>query len=76
MEIKIKNNVFWLLECKEDKRILDNRPDAIKIIKDLIKNGADTQEIKLYSIDVGAKEMKVSGTPWHAIVSELIKLEG
>lgn len=42
MEIKIKDNVFWLLESKEDKRILDNRPDAIKIIKDMIKNGADT----------------------------------
>lgn len=25
MEIKIKDNMFWLLESKEDKWILDNR---------------------------------------------------
>lgn len=74
MELKLKENKFWILESSKDKRIYDNQTEPINTIKRLMKEDIKAKDIKLYVVDIGTKEMQIKNVSWDEIAEELIKL--
>lgn len=77
MEMKIKDDKFFVLEIGEDKWIYDAESNAIKSMKELISKSTDLNPENASILEVNTKEKKweVKELPWSRIAVALIKGE-
>lgn len=77
MEMKIKDDKFFILEMGEDKWVYDAESTAIKSVKELISNSAELNPENVSILEVNTKEKKweVKELPWSRIAIALIKGE-
>ena len=77
MEMKIKDDKFFVLEIGEDKWIYDAESNAIKSMKELISKSTDLNPENVSILEVNTKEKKweVKELPWSRIAVALIKGE-
>lgn len=77
MEMKIKDDRFFVLEVGDDKWIYDLEATAIKSMKEVLSRTADINPENVSILEVTAKEKKweVKELPWSRIAISLIKGE-
>lgn len=77
MEMKIKDDRFFVLEVGDDKWIYDSETTAIKSMKEVLSRTADVNPENVSILEVTAKEKKweVKELPWSRIAISLIKGE-
>ena len=77
MEMKIKDDKFFVLEVGDDKWIYDSETTAIKSMKEVLSRTADENPENVSILEVNAKEKKweVKELPWSRIAISLIKGE-
>jgi len=77
VEMKIKDDKFFVLEIGEDKWIYDAESNAIKSMKELISKSTDLNPENASILEVNTKEKKweVKELPWSRIAVALIKGE-
>ena len=77
MEMKIKDDRFFVLEVGDDKWIYDLEATAIKSMKEVLSRTADVNPENVSILEVTAKEKKweVKELPWSRIAISLIKGE-
>jgi len=77
MEMKVKNNEFWILENKKDdeKTLFNELGDSIKHIKQSMKKGLESDDLELMHIVLDEENMKFKEVSWKDIAMKLMKLE-
>jgi hypothetical protein len=83
MEMKVKNDKFYLLEASifehalsNAKWIYDTESDAVKGFKRLISEKAlDPQNIVIMEVDTTKEKWEINSVPWAKIAVQLVKGE-
>lgn len=74
MELKIKNDVFYVLEAGNDKRLYDAESDAVESLKKLILEKKELNPENVNILEVNTKEKwEIKSIPWSKIAMELIR---
>jgi len=74
-QLKLDDNIFYLLDAGENKWIFTNRTEAITQMKGVVKDG-NIDAIKLLSINAEDDNWVIQQYPWKEIAFELIKEQG
>lgn len=77
MEMKIKDDKFYVLEVGGDKWIYDSETTAIKSLKEVVSTAADVnpESVSILEVNTREKKWEVKELPWSRIAISLIKGE-
>ncbi|MCL0093242.1 hypothetical protein M1N92_06325 [Dehalococcoidia bacterium] len=77
MEMKIKEDRFFVLEVGQDKWIIDTEGNAIKLMKETIPKAGNLnpEDVSILEISVKEKKWEIKELPWSRIAIALIKGE-
>ena len=75
MELKIKNDIFYVLEAGNEKRIFDMEKDAAESLKGLVVGNKDlnTDNLSVIEVNVNGEKWEMKTIPWSKIAIELIR---
>lgn len=77
MELKVKENNFYILLNKKEKfnqmSVFDELSGSVKSLKELMKKGSNSDDLELMSLQYEGKGFKIKTIPWNVIAMELIK---
>jgi len=77
MELKVKENNFYILINKNEKSnqmsVFDELSTSVKSLKELMKKGSSSNDLELMSIQYEEEQFKVKAIPWNIIAMELVK---
>lgn len=75
MEMKVKNDIFYILEAGNEKRIYDAEDGAIEALKGLIseKKDLDSDGMTLLEVDTTEENWQIKSVPWSKIAVELVR---
>ena len=77
MEMEIKEGTFWLLRNPDPKGnivLFDNIDDAIKSVKEMLRNDISSEDIDLMAMHVTGENITGTGVTWSEIATKLVKL--
>lgn len=77
MEMKIKDDRFFVLEVGDDKWIYDSATTAIKSMKEVLSKtaGENPENVSILEVNTKEKKWEVKELPWSRIAISLIKGE-
>jgi hypothetical protein len=83
MELKVKDNKFYLLEASifkhalsNEKWIYDTETDAVKGFKKLIsEKQLEPENIVIMEVDTTEEKWRINSVPWAKIAMQLVKGE-
>ena len=83
MEMKVKNDKFYLLEASifkhalsNEKWIYDTEGDAVKGFKRLIsEKELDPENIIIMEVDTSKEKWDINAVPWAKIAMQLVKAD-
>jgi len=83
MELKVKDNKFYLLEASifkhalsNEKWIYDTETDAVKGFKKLIsEKQLEPENIVIMEVDTTEEKWRINAVPWAKIAMQLVKGE-
>jgi hypothetical protein len=75
MEMKVKNNKFYLLEMGSEKWIYDSESDAIEALKRLVseKEEIDPETVSILEVDTVSEKWEIKSVPWSKIAIGLMR---
>ena len=75
MELKIKNDTFFVLEAGKDKIIFDEVGDAVKRLKEVVANNKELnpENVNIVEVSVKGEKWEMKTIPWARIAIELIR---
>lgn len=75
MEMKVKNNVFYLLDAGGEKWVYDAESEAVKALKTLVstKKTLDPERVSILEINTIGEKWEIKSVPWSKIAIELMK---
>lgn len=76
MELKIKNDVFYVLEAGKEKRLYDTERDAIDSLKTLASENKDLnpENVNIIEVNIKGEKWEMKTMPWSKIAIELIRV--
>jgi len=74
MELKVKDDTFYVLEIGDERRIYDTEADAIASLKSRVaeRENVNPEDVKILEVKIGEK-WEIKAIPWSRIALELIK---
>jgi hypothetical protein len=77
MEMKVKNDVFYLLDAGSEKWIYDTEKDAIDALKNMVskKKSVDAENVSILRVNTSGESWEIKSVPWSKIAIELMKGE-
>jgi hypothetical protein len=73
MELKVKNDTFYVLVIGDEKRIYDTESDAIASLKTLVSDKElNPEDMNIFEVKMGEK-WEIMSIPWSRIALQLIK---
>ena len=75
MEMKVKNDRFYLLDGGEDKWIYDTEEGAIKALKALVSTNKELnpEEVNVFEVNVAGEKWEIKSVPWSRIAIGLMR---
>ena len=75
MELKIKNDVFYVLEAGKEKRFYDTEEDAIDSLKTVVSENKDlnSENVNIIEVNIKGEKWEMKTMPWSKIAIELIR---
>ena len=76
MELKIKDDVFYVLEAGNEKRLYDTERDAIDSLKTLVSENKDLnpENVNIIEVNIKGEKWEMKTMPWSKIAIELIRV--
>ena len=77
MELKVKNDVFYLLDAGDEKWIYDTEAEAVKALRTLVstKKTLDPESVSILEINTGGEKWEIKSVPWSKIAIQLMRGE-
>jgi hypothetical protein len=75
LELKVKNDTFYLLDAGDEKWIYDTESEAVRALKTLVslKKELDLESVSILEINTVGEKWEIKSVPWSRIAMELIK---
>jgi len=75
MELKIKNDTFYLLDAGKDKRIYETEGEAVEALKKLVseKTELNPDSLSILEVNVAGEKWEINSVPWSKIAIGLMK---
>ena len=75
MELKIKNDVFFVLETSEAKSLFDTESDAVEKLKEAVAKNPDldSNNVSIIEVNIQGEKWEMKTIPWAKIAMELIR---
>lgn len=74
MEMRIKENIYWVLQTDEEITLYDMFRESVAKIKELMQNDKEPIEIELMEVELQGEKMMAKSVAWSEIASQLVKL--
>ncbi|KXA97700.1 hypothetical protein AKJ37_02495 [candidate division MSBL1 archaeon SCGC-AAA259I09] len=72
--MKIKSDLFYLLEAESDKFAFDDEESAVDKIQEMAEKGRpDFENVVLFKVDISGEEWSVNQIPWSKIATKLFE---
>lgn len=77
MELKIKNDVFFVLEAGKEKRLYDTEKDAVESLKIIVSKNAELnpENVNIVEVNIKGEKWEMKTMSWSKIAIELIRGE-
>jgi hypothetical protein len=74
MELKVKDDTFYVLEIGDERRIYDTESNAIASLKSLVaeKKDVNPENVNVLEVKIGER-WEIKAIPWSKIALELLK---
>jgi len=77
MEFEVNDNTFYILVNNAEKinkmTVFDSLQPSIKKVKEYLRQGLDSDNMELMSINYKDDRFEIKSIPWNIIAMELIK---
>jgi len=75
MELKLKGDIFYLLDAGSEKRIYDDESDSVEALRTIVSQNEDieAESVKILEINTSAEKWEVKSVPWSRIAKWLLK---
>jgi len=75
MEMKVKNDRFYLLDATDEKRIYDSEEGAIEALKALVSSRKDLnpEDVNIFDVNIAGEQWEIKSVPWSRIAIGLMK---
>ena len=75
MELKVKDDAFYVLIASDEKRVYDSESDAISSLKTLVaeKKKIDPEDVNIFEVNIAGEKWEIKSVPWSKIAIELMK---
>lgn len=75
MELKVKNDTFYLLDAGDEKWIYDTENGAIEALKMLAskKEKLDPENMSIWEVNAAGEKWEIKSVPWSKIAIGLMK---
>ena len=76
MELKIENNVFFILEAGEAKSVFDTEEAAVSALKSLIATKPDLDVEKdavIMAVDISTEKWSIKQVSWSRLFAALLR---
>ncbi len=75
MELKLKGDMFYLLDAGSEKRIYDDESDSVEALRAIFSQNEDVEaeSVKILEINTSAEKWEVKSVPWSRIAKWLLK---
>lgn len=74
MEMRLRDNQFWVLQVKEEITLYDQFKESVSKIRELMQSGKETGEIELMLVEMRGEKMTAKTVGWSEIASQIVKL--
>jgi len=75
MEMKVKNDKFYLLDATDEKWIYDSEDGAIEALKALVSKRKDLnpEDVNIFEVNTAGENWEIKSVPWSRIAIGLMK---
>ena len=75
MELKIKDDVFFVLETSDTKSLFDTEADAVSKLKEAVAMNLelDSNNVSIIEVNIQGEKWEMKTIPWAKIAMELIR---
>lgn len=75
MEMKVKNDRFYLLDATDEKWIYDSEDGAIGALKTLVSTnkGLNPEDVNILEVNVAGEKWEIKSVPWSRIAIGLMR---
>lgn len=74
MELKLKGDLFYLLDAGSEKRIYDDEGDSVEALRTIVsQDEIEAESVKILEINTSAEKWEVKAVPWSRIAKWLLK---
>ena len=75
MELKIKNDIFYVLETGKEKYVFDTESDAVGKLKQVVAASPElnSEKVSIVEVNVKGDKWEMKTIPWSKIAMELIR---
>ena len=75
MEMKVKDNRFYLLDSTDEKWIYDSEEGAIESLKELVSKTEEKnpEKFNIFEVNTAGEQWEIKSVPWSRIAIGLIR---
>jgi len=77
MELKVKDDTFYVLVTGDEKRLYDSENAAVSALKTLVaeKESVNSDDVNIFEVNMAGEKWEIESIPWSKIAIGLIKGE-
>lgn len=75
MELKLKGDIFYLLDTGDEKRIFDSESEAVSSLRNVVskREEIDPETLSIWEVNTAGEKWKIKAVPWSKIAIELMR---
>ena len=75
MELKVKNNTFFLLDAITEKWVFEDEEEAVQKLKAIVSTGKEInpEKVCIFEINTSGENWAIKSVPWAKIALKLMK---
>lgn len=75
MELKVENDIFYLLDTGDEKWVYDTENNAVEALKSLTskKKELDPESVSIWEVNTAEESWEIKSVPWSKIAMGLMK---
>lgn len=75
MELKVRNDVFYVLDAGKEKTLFDTESDAVAKLKEVVSGNKELnpENVSIVEVNIKGEKWEMKQIPWSKIAIELIR---
>jgi len=74
MELKVKGDIFYLLDAGDEKLIYDSESEAVEALKARVsQKNMDPESVNIWEVNTAEENWEIKSVPWSRIAIGLMR---